>query len=79
MALRDWKKVNVSKENYTIFGWQNTEDKENHILIDSYPLGMYEVIFVIKNKDGTKDGNTLKQTKTKSAALKFAKSYMRKH
>ena len=68
MALKDWKKVKAG-----IMGW---EHKRLKILVRlGQEKGEFYNIKIIEYGRTTLD----KYFKTKSQALKFAKSYMRKH
>ena len=71
MALKDWKKVEIDnfRINYHKIG-QNitiTYFEKDRWIVDIFPI-----------KDG-KFSNKLKSFKTKSQALAYARSYMRKH
>lgn len=72
MALKDWKKTDTGKDE-----WINrNDDNFSRIRIDDLPgkKFRYEVYLI-----GFRRSGTLVSYKKKSQALKFAKSYMRKH
>jgi len=73
MALKDWKK---SKLGYNIWKSDRTDAKLRIIkdpdLTGKYPT--YDIVVVKAFKR-----IILKTERTKSAAMRFAKSYMRKH
>ncbi len=68
MAIKDWKKIGKSKEFEYEF-WHN--NKRTKVVVTKFPLNKGWGVF--RNKQW------LKSFRTKSTALKFAKSYMRKH
>ena len=84
MALKDWKKVHTKKSKYQdVIHYLNTNNQLLAIVYKSNEWREDKVRFksynfaVVKNKYRhifEREG-----FKTKSAALKFAKSYMRKH
>ncbi|MAG47062.1 hypothetical protein CL617_00520 [archaeon] len=79
MATKDWKKAKGQLLWYKDTG--KSTGKEIHITKLFYQEeGKYALILDNLDWDGRHNlGNTLKKFKTKSQALKFAKSYMRKH
>ena len=78
MALKDWKKI---KEHEWIYG------TKHGIIFKSkkeYPVNHLILLWPEYTRNGwyfedNKSMNTRKWFKSKSQALKFAKSYMRKH
>ena len=73
MALKDWKKIKKDV-------WKETKDKNGYIYITwhgSQGNVKYDVFRTLNINYG---GTSLKKDfKSKSQALKFAKSYMRTH
>ena len=70
MALKDWKKIMMKDE------WLNTTKKYHSIIIvDKNTSGNWN--FIVGSASGNRECKRM--FKTKSQALKFAKSYMRTH
>ena len=78
MALKDWKKIQpkwiAPKE---LYRWQNQKKLNYFIGISKFLNGDYFVSMTFEQYLGGFDKK--RNFKTKSQALKFAKSYMRKH
>jgi len=79
MALKDWKKI---KDNTIDYLWEKRSKSSYH---GNYEIWVYKIrnlerklrwVFRLKEVGG---GHKTRQFKTKSAALLYAKSYMRKH
>ena len=70
MATKDWKKVQ--------YGWKHNY-KDIQIMIEKLAIGKYSLL--IYNTNSTSSSGLLagKVYKTKTEALKYAKSYMRSH
>ena len=80
MATKDWKKLGNIKDGEVAF-INKKNSNSIHITDDSsYDApNQYDVV-VLSSKTIRKDTKTLyRKTLNKSQALKFAKSYMRKH
>ena len=79
MALKDWKKVGISS--WLKIGKKNSirgisMNKDKMLIIDKNTSGHYNVILGI----GSTGSRVLKSSfKTKKQAIKFVRSYMRKH
>ena len=67
MAQKDWKKINA--------GWKNKKDNER-IYINKEGTGYMLVRINFYNNSSNPQ---IERFKTKSQALKYARSYMRKH
>ena len=76
MALKDWKEITYLKNDYYDRLWKNKKNGNILILSQAYH-NQVEIVKSLQNQHPPiKDSGWLK---TKSAALKFAKEYMRKN
>jgi len=67
MALKDWKKTRHKSNSQ---GWKNKKTGKNILFLQFMSDNYWSFI---------QEGKTIKNFKTKSKALAYAKSYMRKH
>ena len=74
MTIKDWKQVRKGKGLGTVSFIQKRYGEEDAIVIEyNYDKRKWDIFYGKRHR-------TKKETlRTKSAALKFAKSYMRKH
>ena len=70
MATKDWKKVGINS-------WRNNKDK--YIIEIEYDNITKKYIIIKAIGLAGSQRKNIKQFKTKSAALAYAKAYMRKH
>ena len=67
MAIKDWKKT---RNKLNSQGWKNKKTGKNILFLQFMSDNYWSFI---------QEGKTIKNFKTKSQALKYAKAYMRKH
>lgn len=72
MATKDWKKVRKNV-------WNHKKDDGNWIWISGVGLNYLEKFYVQVTNDYPLKPKIIKEFKTKSQALRFARDYMKKH
>ena len=76
MALKDWKTI-LKRKNININIWSNKKIDVSIYPANDFNEDLKGYVFLVETKDG--DEIEIQHTKSKSQALKFAKSYMRTH
>jgi hypothetical protein len=86
MALKDWHQYNFWTDYYPSEDWERIDDKYSSVRVWKTGLPLYEMkrrgesgVFLVGINDRRKDKKLKKSFKTKSQALAYAKSYMRKY
>ena len=86
MAIKDWKIISPWRDYYPSITFGRVGDRYSFVMVWKTGLPLKEMkrrglngTYIFKARIGKTRGYAKKYFKTKSAALKFAKEYMKKH